>query len=153
MAPDSPFRVSGRVNGIGQSLDNGGGATNPRIYQVALAVSGANYARPITSLTFTRTSSRGITHLMAVSMMNACVAPAVQPTGLLLNAASTSQITGSFTAAPAADAYIVVRISCRCYAGSPVHAALLTVVGTALGTGIVVQTGAATAFTVSWSYR
>lgn len=137
----------GRVNGTGQVLDNGGGASNPRIYQMALAVSGANYAKNITSLTFTRTSFRGITHLMAVSMMNACVAPVAQPTALLLNAASTSQITGSFTAAtPGADAYIVVRYPAGATPVAPVHGTTYTA-GTALGTGMVVQTGTATTFT------
>lgn len=139
----------GRVNGNGQVLDNGGGASNPRIYQLALAVSGANYTKPISSLTFTRTSSRGITHLMAVSMMNACVAPVTQPTALVLNTASSSQITGSFTAAsPAADAYIVVRYPAGATPVAPVHGTTYNV-GTALGTGVVVQTGATTTFTAS----
>jgi hypothetical protein len=139
----------GRVNGIGQVLDNGGGTINPRIYQVAIPVNGANYTKLISSVTFTRASLRGITQIMAVSAMNACAPPAAQPTSLVLTAASTSQITGAFTASsPAASAYLVVRYPAGATPVDPVNGTTYTV-GSTLGTGTVIQINASSAFSAT----
>lgn len=139
----------GRVNGIAQALDNAGTTVNPRIYQVAVPVNGPNYTKLISSVTFTRTSSRGITQIMAISAMNACVPPAAQPTSLVLTAASTSQITGAFTAAtPAASAYLVVRYPAGATPVNPVNGTTYTV-GSTLGTGTVVQINNTTAFSTN----
>lgn len=140
------IRGIGRVNGKGQVLDNAGGANNPRIYQVAVPVNGPNYTKLISSVTFTRTSSRGITQIMAVSAMNSCVPPAAQPTSLVLTAASTSQITGTFTASsPAANAYLVVRYPAGATPVNPVNGTTYTV-GSMLGTGTVIQINSSTSF-------
>ncbi|OQP58245.1 hypothetical protein A3860_07960 [Niastella vici] len=139
----------GRVNGTGLVLDNAGGTSNPRIYQLSLPVSGPNYTKLISSITVTRTSTGGVAQIMAVSMMNACVAPVAQPTALVLNATATSQISGSFTpASPAADAYIVVRYAAGATPVAPVNGTTYSA-GNSLGTGVVVQTGTATSFTAS----
>jgi trimeric autotransporter adhesin len=139
----------GRVNGIGQVLDNGGGTINPRIYQVAVPVNGPNYTKLISSVTFTRVSSRGITQIMAVSAMNACAPPAAQPTSLVLTAASTSQITGTFTASsPTANAYLVVRHPAGATPVNPVNGTTYTV-GSTLGTGTVIQINSSTSFSAA----
>jgi hypothetical protein len=139
----------GRVNGTGLVLDNAGGTTNPRLYQVSMPVNGPNYAKLISSITVTRTSTAGYVQVMAVSMMNACVAPVAQPTALVLTAVSTSNITGSFTAAaPAADAYIVVRYPAGATPVAPVNGTTYSA-GLSLGTGVVVQTGTATSFSAT----
>ncbi|MFL5747283.1 MAG: beta strand repeat-containing protein [Niastella sp.] len=139
----------GRVNGNAPAgLDNSGGTTNPRLYQVAMAVNGPNYTKKINSITISRPATGGILHVMAVSIMNACVAPANQPTALVLNAISTSQINGSFTASPAADAYIVVRYPAGATPVAPVNGTTYPV-GSSLGTGLVVQATTATSFSAS----
>lgn len=46
----------GRINRASSTLDAGGG-TNPRIYQIALALSTANQSKLITSVTFKKTST------------------------------------------------------------------------------------------------
>ncbi|AEV99117.1 hypothetical protein A4D02_11175 [Niastella koreensis] len=139
----------GRVNGNAPAaLDNAGGTTNPRLYQVAMAVNGPNYTKKINSVTISRPATGGILHVMAVSIMNACVAPANQPTALVLNATSTSQINGSFTASTAADAYMVVRYPAGATPVAPVNGTTYPV-GSSLGTGVVVQATAATTFSAS----
>ncbi|THU39269.1 hypothetical protein FAM09_12205 [Niastella caeni] len=143
------YAIQGIGRTSGTALDNGGGTINPRLYQVSLAVSGANYSKPVTSITITRTSTAGVVQVMAVSMMNACVAPVAQPTGLLLNAASPGNITGSFTAAsPAADGYIVVRYPAGATPVAPVNGTTYSA-GLALGSGLVIQTGASTSFSAT----
>jgi hypothetical protein len=141
----------GRVNGgaIPPALDNAGGAINPRLYQVSLPVNGPNYSKTISSITITRTSTAGFVQVMAVSFMNACVAPVAQPSALVLNPVSTSSISGSFTAAsPAADAYIVVRYPVGATPVAPVNGTTYSA-GNTLGTGVVIQTGTATSFSAA----
>lgn len=140
----------GRVNGnTPPQLDAGAGASNPRLYQVAMAVNGPNYTKPITSITVSRTNTGGILHVMAVSIMNACVAPVNPPTALVLTAASTSQVNGSFTtASPAADAYLVVRYPAGASPVAPVNGTNYTA-GSTLGTGVVVQAGNTTSFSAA----
>jgi trimeric autotransporter adhesin len=139
----------GRVNGnTPPGLDNAGGGLNPRLYQVAMAVNGPNYTKKINSVTISRPNTGGFLHVMAVSIMNACVAPANQPTALTLNTTSTSQINGSFTASATADAYIVVRYPAGATPVAPVNGTTYPV-GSALGTGMVVQANTATSFSAS----
>lgn len=139
----------GRVDSTNLKLDSGGLGTNPRIYQLSIPVNGPNYAKLISSIKVTRTSTAGYVQVMAVSIMNACIAPLAQPTGLVLNAASTSQITGSFAASsPAANAYMVVRYAAGAIPVAPVQGTTYSA-GNALGTGVVVQTGASTSFTAT----
>src|SRR5205823_5189644 len=91
----------------------------------------------------------GYAQVMAVSMANACTTPTAQPTALVLNAASTSQITGSFTAAsPAADAYLVVRYPTGATPVAPINGTTWSA-GNTLGTGTVVQTGTTTSFSAT----
>jgi hypothetical protein len=139
----------GRVNGTGLVLDNAGGVINPRLYQVSLPVNGPNYSKTISSITTTRTSTAGYVQVMAVSFMNACVAPVAQPTALVLTPVSTSNISGSFTAAsPAADAYIVVRYPAGATPVAPVNGTTYSA-GNTLGTGVVIQTGTAASFSAT----
>jgi hypothetical protein len=139
----------GRVDSAGQKIDSGGLGTNPRIYQLSIPVSAPNYTKLISSVKITRTGTSGVVQVMAVSMMNACVVPVAQPTALVLNGISTSQINGSFTAAsPAADAYLVVRYPAGATPVAPVQGTTYSA-GSMLGTGVVVQTGALTSFATS----
>lgn len=110
-----------------------------------MAVNGSNYTKKINSITISRPATGGFLHVMGVSIMNACVAPVNQPTALVLTASSTSQVNGSFTASPAADAYIVVRYPAGATPLAPVNGTTYPV-GSTLGTGLVVQANSSTAF-------
>ncbi len=139
------------IQGIGRTnntaLDNGGTSSNPRLYQMPLALSGTNYSKDITSVTITKTSSTGALQVMGVSINASCTAPAAQPTALLLSPASTIQINGSFTATTA-DQYLVVRYPSGGTPVAPVNGTTYTA-GAALGTGTVVQLSASTTFSTT----
>lgn len=64
----------GRINRASNGLENGGG-TNPRIYQIPLAISSANQSKMITSVTVKKTST-------AVTVMNVF---AISAQGLILS--------------------------------------------------------------------
>jgi len=125
-------------------------ATNgPNLYQYMIAVNAANYSKTITSIAFTRTSTSGYPNIMGITVNPPCAVPAAQPTGLSLSATSTNQITGTFTAAsPVADNYLVVRYATGATPTPPVTGTVYTA-GNTLGTGVVIQAGAATSFTSS----
>ena len=135
----------GRTNAT--ALDNGGGATNPRLYQVALAVNPANYAKSVTAVSITKTSASGALQVMGVSVNVACDAPAAQPTSLLLNAISVSQIDGSFTAS-AAQQYLVVRYQAGATETVPSNGVVYAP-GGQLGAGTVIQAGTGTSFSTA----
>ena len=78
-----------------------------------------------------------------------CAAPTAQPTALALTPASTTSISGSFTAAsPAPTGYLVVRSASATLSANPVNGTTYTT-GGALGGGTVVQESAATTFTAT----
>jgi len=74
-------------------------------------------------------------------------APAAQPSGLILTPFSSSQIDGSFTAT-AADGYLIVRYPTGASPVNPTNGTTYTI-GNPLGTGIVIQAGAGTAFSAT----
>lgn len=81
----------------------------------------------------------------------ACVAPAAQPTALVLTALSTTSISGSFTAAAAASGYLIVRTTTVAPPTfSPVNGTFYTT-GTVIGggTGTVVASTTGTTFTAT----
>jgi len=128
-------------------LDNAGGTTNPRLYQLSLAVNGPNYTKLIASITVTRTSTAGFVQVMAVSMMNACIAPVAQPTGLVLSALFYQPALRFFLPQhhPLPDGYIVVRYPAGATPVAPVSGTTYSA-GTTIGTGVVLQTGTSTSF-------
>ncbi|UOK43653.1 MULTISPECIES: T9SS type A sorting domain-containing protein [Flavobacterium] len=56
----------GRVNITNDVLEAGGG-TNPRLYQIPLAISSANQSKPIQSITVTKSGTGGIPNIFAFS--------------------------------------------------------------------------------------
>lgn len=139
------------IRGIGLTDKStlGDDGNNPRLYQLPLAISGNNYTKPIAYISFTKTNSTGIGHIMAVSAAAPCTAPAAQPTALAFNSVTSTSISGSFTAAaPAADAYLVVRYPAGATPVAPDNGVTYTA-GAALGTGAVVLSSAATSFTAA----
>jgi hypothetical protein len=78
-----------------------------------------------------------------------CTTPADQPTGLSLTPFNAGQINGSFAAAPSApNGYLVVRYASGATPTNPVNATTYTA-GGALGTGTIVQSGAAVSFSAT----
>lgn len=66
----------GRINITNNNLESGSG-TNPRIYQIPLAVSAANQSKSVKSVTVTKTGTGGIPNIFgfAADMYTACPAP------------------------------------------------------------------------------
>lgn len=66
----------GRVDLSNNNLEDGGG-TNPRIYQIPLAISAANQTKLVQSVSFTKASGSGIVNVFGVSVdeYTTCLAP------------------------------------------------------------------------------
>lgn len=66
----------GRINITNNGLESGGG-TNPRLYQIPLAISSSNQSKPVKSVTVTKTGTGGIPNIFAVSadVYSSCPAP------------------------------------------------------------------------------
>ncbi|WP_081411658.1 T9SS type A sorting domain-containing protein [Chryseobacterium gregarium] len=78
----------GRINITNNNLESGSG-TNPRLYQIPLAVDPANLSKSVKSVTVTKTGTGGIPNIFAVSAdaYNACGSPS--------NLTYTSTMTGA----------------------------------------------------------
>lgn len=66
----------GRINLNNNNLESGSG-TNPRLYQLPLAISTANQSKNITSVTITKTGTGGLPNIFAFSadVYNSCQSP------------------------------------------------------------------------------
>ncbi|WP_313808046.1 T9SS type A sorting domain-containing protein [Flavobacterium sp.] len=66
----------GRINRNNDVLESGGG-TNPRLYQIPLAINASNHAKLIESVTITKTAAAGIPNIFAFSAnaYTSCPAP------------------------------------------------------------------------------
>ncbi|WP_164463243.1 T9SS type A sorting domain-containing protein [Chryseobacterium sp. G0201] len=94
----------GRINRNTDVLE--ANATNPRLYQNALAIDGANQTKPIQSVTVTKTSTaQGYTNVFAFSAdaFSDCAAPVLQPVGTLT--ANSAQVSWTVPATTQASGY------------------------------------------------
>lgn len=122
------------------------GGTCQYLYEIPVAIAGANFFKTISSITLTNNSSGTLFSVFAVGAQAPCVAPATQATALVLTPNSTSQISGSFTAATGSPAgYVVVRYPQGSTVTNPENGTTYTA-GQALGLGKVVSAGVATTF-------
>ncbi|MFA6057633.1 MAG: T9SS type A sorting domain-containing protein [Taibaiella sp.] len=122
------------------------GGTCQYLYEIPVAIAGANYFKTISSITLTNNSSGTLFSVFAVGAQAPCAAPATQATALVLTPNSTSQISGSFTAATGSPAgYVVVRYPQGSTVTNPESGTTYTV-GQTLGLGKVVSAGVATTF-------
>lgn len=139
-----------RVNVTATACGSESATNGPNLYQYSISLSGANYTKLISSISFTRaTSSAGFPNIMAVTAKTTCAVPAAQPTGLTFGTTSISQIDGSFTAAsPAADQYLVVRYPAGATPVAPANGTVYTA-GNSIGTGTVVYAGTGTTFSAA----
>jgi hypothetical protein len=142
------------AQGIGRvALSNDaqdGVATNPRLYELKLSITAANYSKQIASITVAKTNTTlGVTVIvMAISInsLPGCASPVAQPSGLNLTP-TLYNISGSFTAAaPTPDKYLVLRTpGATAPSVAPINGTLYTAGGT-LGNATIVSTAAATTF-------
>jgi hypothetical protein len=122
------------------------GGTCQYLYEIPVAIAGANFFKTISSITLTNNSTGTLFSVFAVGAQSPCVAPATQATALVLTPNSTSQISGSFTAATGSPAgYVVVRYPQGSIVTNPESGTTYTV-GQTLGLGKVVSAGVATTF-------
>lgn len=98
----------GRINRTNDVLESGGG-TNPRLYQILLNIDAANQAKPIQSITITKTSTtQGYTNVFAFSAdaYSNCVPPTLNAVGTLTsNSAAVSWTSPSGTTPASYDIY------------------------------------------------
>jgi hypothetical protein len=98
----------GRINRTNDVLESGSG-TNPRLYQVLLNIDAANQAKPIQSVTITKTSTaQGYTNVFAFSAdaYSDCVPPTLNAVGTLTpNSAAVSWTSPSGTTPASYDIY------------------------------------------------
>ncbi len=136
----------GRVNVTANTIDNN--TTNPRLYEVRLSLSSANYNKQIASVTVARTSAAGVVNVMGLAAITipACAAPTAQPSGLTLVPGSTSVNVAFTGAAPQANKYLVVRNSgTAALTAAPINGTNYTV-SSAFGNGTIVSISATNNF-------
>ena len=79
--------VGSRVSRANDAVDNAG--NNPKIWEVRVPINAANYAKPIQSVTVSKTSTDPVLNVMGISLGQPCVLPAGS-----LTASSTSICAG-----------------------------------------------------------
>lgn len=130
----------GRVTISSNSIDNN--TSNPRLYEVKLSLSSANYNKQIASVTVAKTSTAGVINVMGLAAITlpSCATPASQPTSLTLTPGGTS-VNVAFTAAsPNVNKYMVVRTTGATLTATPVNGTIYTA-GAVFGNGTIVSVG------------
>ncbi|RYZ53715.1 MAG: hypothetical protein EOP49_06715, partial [Sphingobacteriales bacterium] len=123
------------------------GATCQYLYEIPVNIAGSNFFKNISSITLTNNTTGSLMSVFALGAQAHCTAPANQATALTLTANTTSQISGSFTAATSSPSgYVVVRYPQGSAVTVPEHGTTYTA-GQSLGLGTVVSAGTATTFT------
>ena len=149
--------VNGQIYNIGDNLGDGtviaNGNTNnftatglsplTTYYFFVFSVNSACTGGPL----YFGTSLNG--NATTIAGLPTCIAPAAQPTALILNlpAPTINTIQGSFTATTANE-YLVLRTTAISLTNTPVNGQVYTA-GDILGNAVVVQKSAATTFTAS----
>jgi hypothetical protein len=127
-----------------------GSTTNPRLYEMKLSLSSANYNKQIISVTVAKTNTTGgltiVVMGVSINSLSPCVAPTAQPSALVLSP-TLYNVGGSFNAAaPPADKYLVLRTpGATTPTIAPANGTVYTAGGT-VGNATVISAAAATTF-------
>ena len=148
-----------RVNGSSGVPDNGGTCTggNPRLYEIPLALSPANFSKQIGSVTFQKSclgntssaTTNQVINVFAITITPPCSAPSTQPSALAFSSINSTSMVGTLTASGSPTGYVVVRYpSGTSTITAPTNNTTYTV-GQLLGAGVVAYAGTSTSFTAS----
>jgi len=123
-------------------------ATCQYFAEMSLAIGAGNINKLIVSINVAKTTATNVFSVFALGAKPPCAAPTAQPTSLVLNTISISQIDGSFTAASGPSGYVVVRYPSGSIPTAPTDGTTYTT-GQPIGTGVVVTAGTGTSFSAS----
>jgi hypothetical protein len=137
------IRGMGRVNTTSNGIDNN--PSDPRLYEIKLSLSAANYSKQIATIGVAKTNATGVINIMgvAVNTVSGCSAPSNQPSALLITPGTTTATLAFVAAVPAADKYLVVRTTGAALTTNPSNGTAYTT-GTTLGNGTIVGIGVTT---------
>ncbi len=134
--------TDGGIGGAGRGSVAGSGNGNPG------ATLGGGGSGGRASTASSRLGGNGANGQIRITFATpACIAPVVQPTGLVLTPSAAS-IAGSFTAAAGTNGYLVVMTTTATAPSSPINGTTYTAGTAALG-GTIISAGATTSFTAS----
>ncbi|NII82097.1 MULTISPECIES: CehA/McbA family metallohydrolase [unclassified Pedobacter] len=150
----SALPVDGTAYAIGSAL--GGGTVINKIVSNTFTDNGLNssttynyFIVPLNNLSCTGGPKYLTTNILTAAQSTKtllpCATPTAQPTGFTITSSNYNFIQASFTAASAADEYLVVMSTSNTLTAAPVNQTVYNV-GDALGGGIVVKRGTGTSF-------
>ncbi|MBO9672187.1 MAG: gliding motility-associated C-terminal domain-containing protein [Sphingobacteriaceae bacterium] len=150
----SALPVDGTAYTIGSSL--GGGTIINKIVSNTFTDNNLNssttysyFVVPLNNLSCTGGPKYLTTNILTASQTTKtllpCATPAAQPTGFTITSSNYNFIQASFTAASAADEYLVIMSTSNTLTAAPVNQTVYNV-GDMLGGGIVVKRGTGTSF-------
>jgi len=139
------IRGMGRVNTASNGIDNN--PSDPRLYEIKLSLSAANFSKQVASIAVAKTTTAGVINIMgvAINQVSACSAPINQPYALNIVPTTTTNTVSFAASIPAADKYLVVRTNGAVLTASPSNGTTYAV-SASLGNGTVVSAGASTSF-------
>lgn len=146
--------VDGTAYAVGSAL--GGGTVINKIVSNTFTDNGLNssttynyFIVPLNNLSCTGGPKYLTTNILTAAQTTKtllpCTTPTAQPTGFTITSSNYNFIQASFTAAGAADEYLVVMSTSNTLTAAPVNQTVYNV-GDALGGGIVVKRGSGTSF-------
>lgn len=127
----------GRVK-IDTDVVDAAGGTNPRMYQIPMAINAANQSKTITSVAITKTSGSGLLSVFAISAdkYSSCVAP----TAITASAIAATSATVSWTApSTPPSSYDVYYTSATVAPSSTATPSVAGVTATTTPTGVLVS--------------
>ncbi|MES2780286.1 MAG: BNR-repeat neuraminidase N-terminal domain-containing protein, partial [Bacteroidota bacterium] len=126
------------------------GGTCQYLYELNMALSGANYSKTIASVQIQNLAGGGVLNAFALGAKSVCPVPTAQPTALISTATTTGSISASFTDASTlpTGGYLVVRYPASATPTAPVNGTTYTP-GQSLGTGTIISASLTPSFSAT----